>query len=94
MEQMHFAIDQDPCIVQAKRTNRPNRRPSYNNPRYTRGHADGEHASVKLVDFKKATRKWRSWLVDVYQKDGLSTSVCHRQRRPDGLPVSGSGVFT
>ena len=69
VEQMHFAIDQDPTTVQAKRQNRSNRRRSSNNPRYLAAMLM-ESTPVKLVGSSRNHEKVEIVLQDVYQKDG------------------------
>ena len=60
VEQMHFAIDQDPTTVQAKRTEPVEHRAGRRTTQDTGGHADGEFARQGGRIFKKPREEWRS----------------------------------
>src|SRR5450432_3519387 len=57
----------------------------------TRGHAAGEHARQVGWIFKKPPESGDRGAGRLPEGWPCLPSVCHRQRRPDGLPVSGSG---
>ena len=66
---MHFAIDQDPATIQARKEELSNKhRSSISNPN-TCGHADGS-SPVKLAGSSKRSKKVEIVLQDVYQKEG------------------------
>ena len=87
VEQMHFAIDQDPGIVQAKKEEAAEQAPVVQQPKIPAAMLM-ESTPVTLVGSSKTHQKVKIVVQDVYQKDGR---VYLRQRRPDGLPISGSG---
>ena len=60
VEQMHFAIDQDPTTVQAKKDGTGRTCAGRRTTQDTCGHADGESRPSRWLDLQETTRKWRS----------------------------------
>ena len=91
VEQMHFAIDQDPATVQAKKDGTGRTGAGRSTTQDTCGHADGKHARQVGWIFKKPPESGDRASGRLPEGWPCLPSVCHRQRRPDGLPASGSG---
>src|SRR6266542_1120149 len=69
VEQMHFAIDQDPSTVQARKTEPPEQAPVIQRPKIPAAMLM-DSTPVKLVGASSNHQKVEIVLQDVYQKDG------------------------
>ena len=94
VEEMHFAIDQDPPAIQAKKEDPVEQAPDRSATYDTCGHADGEHARQIGWIFKKPPESGDRGAGRLPEGWPYLPSVCHRQRSRTVYLPAAPEVFT